>query len=156
MWYNDCMDDQKGETLYHPLNEPLHEALAQHRSEYRNDVAFDRTDVGEMAMKVPGIKAKWVARHDEYRNLKIDAERMLAAELKAAVKRVREASPIELTKAAAEKKAAEDDPRIAIIQERIELLDRLAAQSWEIVDKHLRYLNNEIQTVVDTIKLETM
>ena len=155
--YNLSMEtpDNK-ESLYHSLNMPLYEALKEHRAEYRRDTSFSRVDIGDVAMKVPAIKAKWVARHDEYKNAKADTEKQLAKELKAAVKKIRDESQIELTKIAAEKKAMEEIPIIGILQERIELLDRLESQSWEIVEKHLKYFNSEVQTIIDTIKLETM
>lgn len=149
-------EKKEEETLYHPLNMPLHEALKEHRAEYKADTKFSRVDIGEVAMKVPAIKAKWVARHDEYKNAKADAEQQLAKELKAAVAKIRKESQIELTKIAAEKKALEDIPILGILQERIKLLDRLESQSWEIVEKHLKYFNSEVQTIIDTIKLETM
>ncbi len=149
-------EEKKEDTLYHPLNMPLHEALKEHRAEYKADTKFSRVDIGEVAMKVPAIKAKWVARHDEYKNAKADAEQQLAKELKAAVAKIRKESQIELTKIAAEKKALEDIPILGILQERIKLLDRLESQSWEIVEKHLKYFNSEVQTIIDTIKLETM
>lgn len=149
-------EEKKEGTLYHPLNMPLHEALKEHRAEYKADTKFSRVDIGEVAMKVPAIKAKWVARHDEYKNAKADAEQQLAKELKAAVAKIRKESQIELTKIAAEKKALEDIPILGILQERIKLLDRLESQSWEIVEKHLKYFNSEVQTIIDTIKLETM
>lgn len=149
-------EKKKEETLYHELNMPLYEALKEHRAEYKRDTTFSRVDIGDVAMKVPAIKAKWVARHDEYKNAKADAEKQLAKELKAAVAKVRKESKIDLTKIAAEKKAMEEIQILEVLKERIELLDRLESQSWEIVEKHLKYFNSEVQTIIDTIKLETM
>ena len=156
MGVDSLMDEESKDTLYHPLNMPLYEALKEHRAEYKKDTTFSRVDIGDVALKVPAIKAKWVARHDEYKNAKADAEKQLAKELKAAVAKIRKESQIELTKIAAEKKAMEEIPILGIIQERIGLLDRLESQSWEIVEKHLKYFNSEVQTIIDTIKLETM
>jgi hypothetical protein len=149
-------EKKKEETLYHELNMPLYEALKEHRAEYKRDTTFSRVDIGDVAMKVPAIKAKWVARHDEYKNAKADAEKQFAKELKAAVAKVRKESKIDLTKIAAEKKAMEEIQILEVLKERIELLDRLESQSWEIVEKHLKYFNSEVQTIIDTIKLETM
>ena len=149
-------EKKKEETLYHELNMPLYEALKEHRAEYKRDTTFSRVDIGDVAMKVPAIKAKWVARHDEYKNAKADAEKQLAKELKAAVAKVRKESKIDLTKIAAEKKAMEEIQILEVLKERIELLDRLESQSWEIVEKHLKYFNSEVQSIIDTIKLETM
>ena len=149
-------EKKKEETLYHELNMPLYEALKEHRAEYKRDTTFSRVDIGDVAMKVPAIKAKWVARHDESKNAKADAEKQLAKELKAAVAKIRKESKIDLTKIAAEKKAMEEVQILEILKERIELLDRLESQSWEIVEKHLKYINSEVQTIIDTIKLETM
>jgi len=145
------------EILYFEPNRPLYKELGRLRDEYRSDCIVTLATLSDVAMRVPMIKHKWVARLCRYQNDLKDAGKMLKKEIDKVSDEIRNAAPVKLPQTAIDKEATSGKyPKIAVLKERCELIERLVSQCDDIVNKHVRYLNDEIRTIVEIQKMETL
>lgn len=153
------------EELDHIMEEPqqpqdksatkeLRSILSSLHDEYKADCVVNYGNIGDVVMKVPAIKQKWVSRYCRYRNMATDVEKKLASETDAEVKRIMKESPVAMTAVAAAKAVAKSDNKVLVaLRERQELLRRICDDLSEIL-KHVHFLNTEIATIVDFMKME--
>lgn len=141
--------------LYHQENHQLCDVLDTLHDEYKKDCIVTYANVGDMVMKVPSIKQKWVSRYCKYRNGLADVEKQLKAEIEAEIKKTIKESPVKLTNIAAQKAvmSSGSNKKIVILTERAELLKRINDDLSEIL-KHVHFLNTEIGAIVDFLKME--
>lgn len=141
--------------LYHEENHQLCDVLDTIHDEYKKDCVVTYANVGDMVMKVPAIKQKWVSRYCRYRNGLADVERQLKLEIEAEIKKTIKESPVNMTKLAAQKAvmASNSNKKIVLLTERAELLKRINDDLSEIL-KHVHFLNTEIGAIVDYLKME--
>lgn len=141
-------------SLYHQENYPLCDVLENMHDEYKKDCEITYANVGEVVMKVPAIKQKWVSRFCKYRNTAADVERQLKMELEKETKKIIEGSPVAMTQLAAQKAAQKSESRkIVLLTERLHLLNRINDDLSEIL-KHVHFLNTEVASIVEYIKME--
>ncbi len=141
--------------LYHQENHQLCDVLDNLHDEYKKDCIVTYANVGDMVMKVPAIKQKWVSRYCKYRNGLADVEKQLKMEIEAETKKTIKESPVNLTKIAAQKAvlSSGSNKKIVVLTERAELLKRINDDLSEIL-KHVHFLNTEIGAIVDFLKME--
>ena len=140
--------------LYHQENYPLCDVLDSMHEEYKADCTINYGNVGEVVMKVPAIKQKWVSRYCKYRNTAADVERQLKMETEAEIKKIIKESPVSITPVVAAKAAQKSENRkIVLLTERLDLLKRINDDLSEIL-KHVHFLNTEVAAIVDFIKME--
>lgn len=141
--------------LYHQENHQLCDVLDNLHDEYKKDCVVTYANVGDMVMKVPAIKQKWVSRYCKYRNGLADVEKQLKMEIEAETKKTIKESPVNLTKIAAQKAvlSSGSNKKIVVLTERAELLKRINDDLSEIL-KHVHFLNTEIGAIVDFLKME--
>lgn len=132
----------------------LKSILSSLHDEYKADCVVNYGNIGDVVMKVPAIKQKWVSRYCRYRNMATDVEKKLAEETEAEIKRIMKESPVAMTAVAASKAVAKSDNKVlAALRERQDLLRRICDDLSEIL-KHVHFLNTEIATIVDFMKME--
>lgn len=140
--------------LYHQENYPLCDVLDNLHDEYRKDCEISYANIGDVVMKVPAIKQKWVSRFCKYRNTAADVEKQLNAAMEKEVKRIIDESPVAMTQVAAQKAAAKsENKKIILLTERLHLLKRINDDLSEIL-KHIHFFNAEVASIVDYIKME--
>ena len=141
--------------LYHEENHQLCDVLDTLHDEYKKDCIVTYANVGDMVMKVPAIKQKWVSRFCRYRNGLADVERQLKLETEAEIQKTIKESPVSITRIAAQKAvmASNSNKKIVLLTERAELLKRINDDLSEIL-KHVHFLNTEIGAIVDYLKME--
>lgn len=145
------------ENLYAECNRPLYRELRRLRDEYKADCVINLMNLGDKTMLVPSIKQKWVGRMCKYENTLKDIEKLLKAEIAKISDDIQNSATVKLTKAAIEREAANGQyPKVAIIKERFDLIERIISQCDHIVNKHIRYLNDEIRSIIEMQKLETL
>ena len=150
----DRMMDDTQQTQEKSASKELRSILASLHDEYKADCVVNYGNIGDVVMKVPAIKQKWVSRYCKYRNMATDVEKKLAAETDAEIKRVMKESPVAMTAVAAAKAVAKSESRaLMALRERQELLKRICEDLSEIL-KHVHFLNTEIATIVDFMKME--
>lgn len=147
-------DKSPRRNLYHAENHPLCDVLDTMHDEYKADCTINYGNVGDVVMRVPAIKQKWVSRYCKYRNTAADVERQLKMELESETKRIIRESPVSMTQVAAAKAAQKSENRkIVLLTERLDLLKRINDDLSEIL-KHVHFLNTEVAAIVDYIKME--
>lgn len=141
-------------SLYHQENYPLCDVLESLHEEYRKDCTITYANIGDVVMRVPAIKQKWVSRYCKYRNTAADVEKQLKMELEKETKKIIDSSPVAMTQIAAAKAASKSESKkIVLLTERLALLNRINDDLSEIL-KHVHFLNTEVSAIVDYMKME--
>lgn len=128
------------------------EILEKYGQEIAEDAAVDEINVKDVAMRLPGIKHKWVARlinHKRQLN-RLEAEK--EAIIEATMKKIKEKGDIQLSKNAMTAKISTLDSVKSLdekIDEQKALVDYL-----EHVESIFRYMTNDIKNVIDIMKME--
>lgn len=128
------------------------EILEKYGQEIAEDSAVDEINVKDVAMRLPGIKHKWVARlinHKRQLN-RLEAEKESIIE--ATMKKIKEKGDIQLSKNAMTAKISTLESVKALdekIDEQKALVDYL-----EHVESIFRYMTNDIKNVIDIMKME--
>lgn len=128
------------------------EILEKYGQEIAEDTAVDEINVKDVAMRLPGIKHKWVARlitHKRQLN-RLDKEK--EAVIEATLKKIKEKGDIQLSKSAMTAKISTLES-VKVLDEKIDeqkaLVDYL-----EHVESIFRYMTNDIKNVIDIMKME--
>ena len=141
--------------LYSEYNKPFFDQIAKIQAEYKADCNLSLYSLGDVIQRVPAIKQKWVSRMCKYKNQLIDTKKLLKREITSISEDIQNNSKIKLTPMAIDKEATSSKyPRTSILSERCELLDRLVEDTSDIVNKHMRYFNEDIRAIIDFEKLE--
>lgn len=141
-------------SLYHQENYPLCDVLDSMHEEYKKDCTITYANIGDVVMRVPAIKQKWVSRYCRYRNTEADVDKQLKIEMEKETKRIMDSSPVAMTALAASKAAAKsDNKKLVLLTERLSLLKRINDDLSEIL-KHVHFLNTEVAAIVDYMKME--
>lgn len=143
----------ESESLYHESNMKYPEMIRTYLLEYKEDVKLDQLNLTDKAMQNPAIKARWVARMVEIERERNDLEKLLKKSMKAVCKQEKDKSAIQLSQAALEKLAKENE-FIQKIQERIDLVEEVK-KCLENIVKTVQYFGTDISTALDCVKLET-
>jgi len=128
------------------------EITKKYEEEIKEDSHVDELNVKEVAMKLPGIKHKWVARLIKHKRTLYNLEQQKETLIEAALKQLKQRSDIQLSKAAMTAKLAGMDS-VAQINAKIDneknIIDYL-----EHVETIFRYMTNDIKNVIDIMKME--
>lgn len=143
----------ESENLYHESNRKYPEMIRTYLLEYKEDVKLDQMNLTDKSMQNPAIKARWVARMVEIERERNDLEKLLKKSMKAICKQEKDKSPIQLSQAALEKLAKENE-FIQKIQERIDLVEEVK-KCLENIVKTVQYFGTDISTALECVKLET-
>lgn len=140
---------------YNECNLPIVEEFKKYYEDYGNDCKIDYANLGDKVMSVPSIKHKWVTRLCIYRNKLQDTKKQRDGVVKTEIEKVKSNSKVEMSTITAKKKVeSQENSTIAILNERIELLERMVSVLEEIV-QHMRYFGNEVSAIVDWVKMES-
>lgn len=143
----------ESENLYHESNRKYPEMIRTYLLEYKEDVKLDQMNLTDKSMQNPAIKARWVARMVEIERERNDLEKLLKKSMKAICKQEKDKSAIQLSQAALEKLAKENE-FIQKIQERIDLVEEVK-KCLENIVKTVQYFGTDISTALECVKLET-
>jgi hypothetical protein len=128
------------------------EILEKYGQEIAEDTAVDEINVKDVAMRLPGIKHKWVARLINHKRqlYRLDKEKEVVIE--ATLKKIKEKGDIQLSKSAMTAKISTLES-VKVLDEKIDeqksLVDYL-----EHVESIFRYMTNDIKNVIDIMKME--
>jgi len=142
---------------YFDCNVQLANTINQLEDEYAEDCKVTYATLGDKVMQIPQIKQKWISRLQFYRRELSEAKAMREDEFNNVVKEIKKNSKVEMSTASAAKAISSGNyPRLAAIEERVALYEEILQAIDDIVNKHIRYINEEIRCMVDMTKLENM
>ena len=126
--------------------------LDKYINEYNNDVSYDRVSLEDVQLKLPAVKAKWIARlinakkeYNQLQDILIDAIEKIADKIK-------KESPVGLTQPVVEKSAEKHE---LIKKIRKELKNQyLMIEFLEKSEKSIHTVTYDIKNSVDIIKSE--
>ncbi len=128
------------------------EILEKYGQEIAEDTAVDEINVKDVAMRLPGIKHKWVARLINHKKQLNRLEKEKEAVIEATLKKIKEKGDIQLSKGAMTAKISTLES-VKVLDEKIDeqkaLVDYL-----EHVESIFRYMTNDIKNVIDIMKME--
>lgn len=128
------------------------EILERYSQEIAEDTAVDEINVKDVAMRLPGIKHKWVARLINHKRQLNRLENEKESIIEATMKKIKEKGDIQLSKTAMTAKISTLESVKALdekIDEQKALVDYL-----EHVESIFRYMTNDIKNVIDIMKME--
>jgi hypothetical protein len=128
------------------------EILEKYGQEIAEDTAVDEINVKDVAMRLPGIKHKWVARlinHKRQLN-RLEAEK--EAIIEATMKKIKEKGDIQLSKNAMTAKISTLES-VKILDEKIDE-QKAMVDYLEHVESIFRYMTNDIKNVIDIMRME--
>jgi hypothetical protein len=128
------------------------EILEKYGQEIAQDTAVDEINVKDVAMRLPGIKHKWVARlinHKRQLN-RLEAEK--ASIIEATMKKIKEKGDIQLSKNAMTAKISTLES-VKILDEKIDE-QKAMVDYLEHVESIFRYMTNDIKNVIDIMRME--
>lgn len=128
------------------------EILERYSQEIAEDTAVDEINVKDVAMRLPGIKHKWVARLINHKRQLNRLENEKESIIEATMKKIKEKGDIQLSKTAMTAKISTLESIKALdekIDEQKALVDYL-----EHVESIFRYMTNDIKNVIDIMKME--
>jgi hypothetical protein len=128
------------------------EILEKYGQEIAEDTAVDEINVKDVAMRLPGIKHKWVARLINHKRQLNRLDKEKEAVIEATLKKIKEKGDIQLSKSAMTAKISTLES-VKVLDEKIDeqksLVDYL-----EHVESIFRYMTNDIKNVIDIMKME--
>lgn len=128
------------------------EILERYSQEIAEDTAVDEINVKDVAMRLPGIKHKWVARLINHKRQLNRLENEKESIIEATMKKIKEKGDIQLSKTAMTAKISTLES-VKVLDEKIDeqkaLVDYL-----EHVESIFRYMTNDIKNVIDIMKME--
>jgi hypothetical protein len=131
----------------------LKETLKNYKEELDNDVQLDRVNLEDKQLKLPGVKAKWVARlmnHKSDLQDLIDTREEVITQL---IKKIKEEALIAINDILAHKEA-ERHELIKKVDKEINN-QRCIIEYLEKVEKIVSSVTYDIKGAIDLIKLET-
>jgi hypothetical protein len=128
------------------------EILEKYGQEIAEDTAVDEINVKDVAMRLPGIKHKWVARLIKHKRQLNRLDKEKEDVIEATLKKIKEKGDIQLSKSAMTAKISTLES-VKVLDEKIDeqkaLVDYL-----EHVESIFRYMTNDIKNVIDIMKME--
>lgn len=128
------------------------EILEKYIEEVTEDTRVDEINVKDVAMRLPGLKHKWVARLINHKKGLYRFEREKEEIIEAMVKKIKERGDIQLSKAAMTAKIStidsvkELDAKIDETKALVEYLDHVVTI--------FRYMTNDIKNITEYMKME--
>ena len=142
---------------YFDCNVQLADTVNKLEEEYADDCKVSYATLGDKVMQIPQIKQKWISRLQFYRRELSEAKAMRDEEFNNVIKEIKKNSKVEMSTASATKAISSGNyPRLEAIEERVGLYEEILQAIDDIVNKHIRYINEEIRCMVDMTKLENM
>lgn len=126
--------------------------LEKYSQEITEDTAIDELNVKDIAMRLPGLKHKWVARLINHKRQLNRLEKEKEEIIESTLKKIKEKNEIQLSKTAMSSKISTLESVKTInlkIDEQKALVDYL-----EHVESIFRYMTNDIKNVVEVMKME--
>lgn len=130
------------------------EIFEKYRTEVIEDTQVDELNVKEVAMKLPAIKHKWVARLITHKRQLYALEKEKERTIEAMLKAIKERGEIQLSKAALATKLSSQDV-IKKLDEKIDN-EKSLVEYLEHVETIFRYMTNDIKNVVEYMKMELL
>jgi hypothetical protein len=127
--------------------------LVEYQKEVAKDVEIDRISLEERQLKLPAIKAKWVARLMNHKSDIDQLNELYEDALNNVAEKIIKESPIGIPKPVA-RKQAEDDDLPKRIQKQIKMEHRIV-EFLEKTEKLFSGMTYDIKNAIDIIKMET-
>jgi hypothetical protein len=128
------------------------EILEKYGQEIAEDTAVDEINVKDVAMRLPGIKHKWVARLINHKRQLNRLDKEKEAVIEATLKKIKEKGDIQLSKSAMTAKISTLES-VKVLDEKIDAQKALV-DYLEHVESIFRYMTNDIKNVIDIMKME--
>jgi hypothetical protein len=116
------------------------------------DAAIDEINVKEVAMRLPGIKHKWVARLINHKRPLYALENERAELVERTVKKIKEKNEIQLSKTAMISKISSFDTVKSLDDKMSE--QKAIIEYLEHVESIFRYMTNDVKNVIEIMKME--
>ena len=128
------------------------EILEKYIEEVTEDTRVDEINVKDVAMRLPGLKHKWVARLINHKKGLYRLEREKEEIIESALKKIKERGDIQLSKAAMTAKISTIDS-VKVLDAKIDESKALVEYLDHVVTI-FRYMTNDLKNIVDIMRLE--